>query len=92
MGAVRPAQYHLDARQQLHRFKRLDDVILRSQPQALHPIGNILPRGEKDDRGAAAARLFHQRKTVLSGQHHIQQRQIILARQQPGQRVGAVIA
>lgn len=58
------SQDHLDARQQLDGLKGLDDVVLRSQPQALDLVGYVLQGRQENDRRLLVAHLLHHRKAV----------------------------
>ena len=74
-------QHDLDAREQLDRLKRLDDIILRAAAQALHLVGDRAERCQKDHRRVAARRAdgIQYGKAVESRQHDVEQDEVIRA-------------
>ena len=47
---VHPPEHRVQAEQQLLREKRLGDVVVRTQAQALQPVGVLVPGGEEQYR------------------------------------------
>ncbi len=72
-----PPQHHVNPGQQLHGVKGLDNIVLRPQTEALHPIRHRPFGGEKDHRNLQRPDVFHQFEAVHLRQHHIQQDQIV---------------
>jgi hypothetical protein len=85
--AIRPAQMGVDARDQLLRAERLDDVVVGAEFEAADAIRFFAARGEHDDRRRRRARILadglaHE-QTVHAGQHEVEQDQIGRLRRQP---------
>ncbi len=91
MQTPRAPQHHIDAGEQLHRFKGLDHIILSAQAQAVDTVGHPLARREEDHRYFPPADALHDIKTMHARQHHIQQDEVeTLVLQQVEHRVAAL--
>ena len=73
-----------DAGQQLVKVEGLDQVVVRPQVQALHPVRHAVPGGEEENRGVhpLLPQFPHQGIAVLLGHHHVQEDAIVLRPQQ----------
>jgi hypothetical protein len=73
-------QQGADARRQLLRAERLDDVVVGAQLEPAHAIRFLAARGEHDDWNRRHRRVLPQRLThqqpVHARQHEVQQDQI----------------
>ena len=85
------AEDHVYPGQQLHHLKGLDNIVLRPQPQPLHPVGQRALGGEEDDRYLQGPDVLHQLKAVHLRQHHVQQDEIICIPLQQIRRLGPVL-
>ena len=79
-GDSRPAQQRLNPRDQLGKRKRLDQIIIAAVLQTADFVGNRIFRTQHNDRHGdpVGAQLFNQRKTIHSGEHDVDNRQITL--------------
>ena len=84
--------------QQLHQLEGLDDIVLRPQAQALHPVLQLSLGGEEDHRHLQLLAVFQELVAVGLGQHNVQQRQIeglgfqLVRRVRPVRGPGAAVA
>ena len=76
VGLVVAPQHDVHARKQLEHLEGLDDVILRAHAQAAHPVVDRAARGQKNDRDAQRADVFHELKAVGVRQHHVEQDEV----------------
>ena len=74
---IRMSEHHVDPGQQLDGVEGLDDVILRPQPQTLHPVVHGALGGEEDHRDLHGAYVLHQLKPVHLRKHHVQKDQVV---------------
>ena len=72
VGLVVAPQHDVHARKQFEHLEGLDDVILRAHAQAAHPVVDRAARGQKNDRDAQRADVFHELKAVGVRQHHVE--------------------
>jgi hypothetical protein len=74
-----PAQQGAHPRQQLRESKRLDQVVVGPQLQALDAVFHLVARGQKQHRHvlAAAAQPLQHLPAVQAGQHHVQHHQVV---------------
>ena len=79
-----------DAGEELGEGERLDEVIVRPQLEAPHPVGDGVHRGQEQDRRVPPGfpQLGDDRPALAAGEHHVEHDQVIVAR--PGQ-VQAVV-
>ncbi len=80
------AQDRLHARHQLARLERLGHVVVGAKLESDHAVHHVAARGQHDDRDVAfLADLAAQRKAVHLGQHHVEDRRVVVHGAQPGQ-------
>lgn len=73
---VRPREHLFHSHEQLQNVKRLDEIVLRTQPQPAHPALHVRLGGDENDRHALRAHVRQELEAVDFGQHDIAQRQI----------------
>ena len=73
-----PAQYRVDARDELARIEGLRQVIVRAHLQPDDAVDILALGGQHDDRHrfAGAAQPPARRETVLAGQHQVEHEQM----------------
>ena len=82
-GRSRAAQHGLDAQHQLRNRERLRDVVVGAERQTVHDVLVAGLRRKHDDADVAIdlAYLVADREPVAARQHHVEQQQVVLARQ-----------
>jgi len=89
-GRARPPQDRPHARQQLARVERLGEVVVGAELEAAHAIDVVAARGQDQHRTLAVAPQLDQHvEAGLQRQHHVEDREVELARPQ---RAGAGLA
>ena len=72
---VQAPQHGVDARHELGRRERLDDVVVGAQAQPDDAVGLLAARGQQDDRRAVAvvlAHAAHHLEPIDAGQHEVE--------------------
>jgi hypothetical protein len=80
---VGPPQDRVDARHQLVRRERLDDVVVGAEPQPDDAVGLLAARGQQDDRKARARPALverpqppHHLQPVEAGEHQVEDHEV----------------
>ena len=73
---------HADAREQLHKGERLDQIIVGPEFQTLHAIIDTAPSAQNQNRRAclSVANSFEHLQTVHIRQHHVENDQVVIRR------------
>jgi len=89
---VTAPQQHLDARQQLGKGKGLDQVVVATGPQALHPVVHLAQGAEDDHRRlpAGTAQGLEDRQAIEGGQHAVEDDDVVVVLQCHEQAILAI--